>query len=106
MPIPLYIAFQSLFAKKRHYKVIAAVEDAYKNIVRTNNLTILEVNRFINRLIAIDRNSGKLVLIAYKKGIAFVNCVNLEEIRRCQVNEKIPRLMNPGALAHFYCTST
>lgn len=85
IPIPLYIAFQSFFIKERNKEGIGAVEGAYKRVIKRYGLRISEVSKFINRLIAIDRKIGKLVLIVYKDGITWEKCVGLQEIGGCQI---------------------
>lgn len=89
LPIPLYVAFQSLFIRQRHRKSMLAIEDAYKRVVERNNLRILELSRFINRLIAIDRSNRKLVLLVYKDGVTWEKCIALEEIISCQITKAV-----------------
>lgn len=81
----LYLAFQSYYGKQKHNREMLAVEEAYKRMMKRHNLKILEVSRLPNRLIAIDRVNGKLVLIVYKDGITWECCLNLEEIRHCEL---------------------
>lgn len=85
MPIPLYFGFKSLFKDRHDQKDFLAIKDAYKRVKKRYRLSIAEVHRFGNRLIAIDRNSGKLVLIVYKNGITWEKCLNLEEIIFCRI---------------------
>lgn len=94
MPFPLYIAFQSLFIKQRHRKGIRAVDESFQRMIKSYSLTDLEVNRFINRLIAIDRHKGKLVLIVYKNGITWETCVDLKEISYCHSYNLIDPISN------------
>lgn len=84
-PIPIYIAFKSLFENKRNLKAKRAVKDAYKRVIKRYALSISQVNKFGNRLIAIDRKIGKLVLVVYKQGITWEKCFNLDEIIFCQI---------------------
>jgi hypothetical protein len=85
IPIPIYVAFKSLSKDRRNKKKILAIKDAYKRVTNRHLLSISEVNKFGNRLIAIDRNSGKLVLIVYKNGITWEKCLNLDEMVFCQI---------------------
>ena len=85
MPIPLYITFKSLFKDRHNQKGFLAIKDAYKRVKKRYRLSISEAHRFGNRLIAIDRNLGKLVLIVYKNGITWEKCFNLEEIIFCRI---------------------
>lgn len=94
MPFPLYIAFQALFINQRYQKGIRAVEEAYQRMIKSHHLTNLEVNRFINRLIAIDREKGKLILIVYKKGITWETCVLLQEISYCHTINSYDHISN------------
>ena len=94
MPFPLYIAFQTLFIKQRYQKGIRAVEEAFQRMIKSHSLNNLEVNRFINRLIAIDRHKSKLVLIIYKNGITWETCVNLQEISYCHSYNIIDHISN------------
>lgn len=84
-PIPIYIAFRSLFEDKRNRKGLQAVKNAYKRVVTRHSLSISEVSRFGNRLIAFDLRLRKLVLIIYKNGITWEKCINLEDIMFCQM---------------------
>jgi hypothetical protein len=85
MPIPLYFGFKSLFKVRDNQKAFLAIKDAYKRVKKRYRLSISEAHRFGNRLIAIDRNSGRLVLIVYKNGITWEKCLNLDEIIFCRI---------------------
>lgn len=85
IPIPIYFAFRSLFENKHNRKGIQAVKDAYKRVIKRYTLSISEVNKFGNRLIAIDRTMGKLVLVVYKNGITWEKCISLDEVMFCQI---------------------
>lgn len=85
MPVPLYIAYRSLFRRRLGRNESVALDEAFKRVIKRNNLKPAEVVRFPNRLIAIDRDSGQLVLIVHRKGVTWEKCVSLEEISGCQV---------------------
>jgi hypothetical protein len=85
LPVALYLAFQALFAKKGREKGIRAVDEAYKRVRERHHLKLGETNKFANRIIAIDREMGVLLLIMYKDGITWEKCLNLEEIGSCDV---------------------
>ena len=85
IPIPIYIAFRLLFENNNNRKGIQAIKNAYKRVIKRHTLSISEVNRFGNRLIAIDRTMGKLVLVVYKNSITWEKCISLDEILFCQV---------------------
>jgi len=85
LPVVLYLAFQALFVKKGHQKGIKAVDEAYKRVRQRHHLKVAEANKFVNRIIAIDREMGVLLLVLYKDGITWEKCLNLEEIGSCDV---------------------
>jgi hypothetical protein len=62
-----------------------AVQRSFKEVIKRYGLTISEVNKFINRLIAIDRTTGRLVTVVYKKGTVSEKCIGFEEIRGCEI---------------------
>ncbi|MBL7696952.1 MAG: hypothetical protein JNK79_02300 [Chitinophagaceae bacterium] len=86
VPIPLYMAYYFLFVKKSNDKGVLEVETAFKRVIKRNKLTISEMNKFADRLIAIDRKTGRLILIVYRNGITWEKCINVEEIMRCKIN--------------------
>ena len=61
------------------------IKAAYKRVIKREFLSISAMDRFGNRLIAIDRVLGKLVLIVNKDGVTFEKCFNMEEILLCRV---------------------
>jgi hypothetical protein len=62
-----------------------AVKDAFKRAVQRHKLSISDADRFGSRLIALDENQAKLVLITYRNGIILEKCFDLDEIVFCQV---------------------
>jgi len=85
LPIPLYALFQSLYMKERNRHGSLAVQRSFKEVIERHRLTISEVNKFVNRLIAIDRETGRIVIVVYKGGITWQRCIGLEEIRGCDI---------------------
>ncbi len=85
MSILLYLGIRSFFKEKNHQKPFPAIKEVFKGVTKRHSLSISEVDVFRNRLIAIDRKRGKLVLIIYKNGITWEKCFNLNELIFCQL---------------------
>jgi hypothetical protein len=85
IPIPLYAIFHLLYVKEKNRHGNAAVQRSFKELIKRNRLTISEVNKFVNRLIAIDRNSGTVIVVVHNDGNTWQKCIGLEEIRNCEI---------------------
>ncbi len=85
LPVIVYLVFQYLVEKKQGDFAIAQVEKVYCDAVRSNHLEIDEVNTYSNRLIAIDRVAGCLLMIVTDDKHTWQRCVNLDDIRSCRV---------------------
>jgi hypothetical protein len=85
LPIPLYALFKSWYNKEKNRHGNMAVQRSFKEIIKHYRLTISEVNKFVNRLIAIDRTTGRVVIVVYKGGTIRRKCIGLEEIRACEI---------------------
>ena len=85
VPIPLYVFIQSLYGKEKNKHGNTAVQRCFKEVIKRQNLTISEVNKFVNRLIAIDRLTGRLVIVVHRDGVTWQKCIGFEEIRGCEI---------------------
>jgi hypothetical protein len=85
IPIPLYVVFKSFYSKEKNRHGHAAVQRSFKEVIRRHRLTISEVNKFVNRLIAIDRNTGRLVIVVHRDGVTCQKCIGFEEITGCEI---------------------
>jgi hypothetical protein len=85
MAIPIYLGFRSLFEYRHPKNIYKVVKDAFTRIIKKQKLSIAEINLFGNRLIAIDSKLKKLVLIQYKHGIVWENCLNLRKMAFCRI---------------------
>jgi hypothetical protein len=83
--IPVYLAFRSILNDKTRHKGSQAVKDAFKRSIKRHRLSISDVDRFGSRLIALDEDRAKLVLIVYKNGVTWEKCIDLDEIVFCQL---------------------
>lgn len=84
-PIPLYFFFRWLFSNRRATKEITAVENAYRRMIGRHGLSIEEVHEFTNRLIAIDRQKGALVLVIHNDGITREKYISLHDVGTCHI---------------------
>ena len=83
--ISFYIVWKTFFTNMRSRKGFQAINDVFEGVVKRHMLSISEVNRLGNRLIAIDRERAQLLLIIYKDGVIWEKCLTLNEIMFCQV---------------------
>ncbi len=92
--ILVYIALKKPFVGRRSRKGHRALKQVFKGVVKRHMLSVAEVNRFGNRLIAIDRNRAKLVLIVYKNDITWERCLDLNELMFCQIVKTMGKTSN------------
>ena len=85
--IGIYIVSVLMFADKPGDKDAQAVKDAFKRVVQRHMLSVSDMSRFGSRLIAMDADLAKLVLIVYKNGVSWEKYINLEDILFCRINK-------------------
>jgi hypothetical protein len=81
----VYSHYLRVYDERRNQKGYREVKEAYKRVIKRHGLSIAAVDRFRNRLIAIDWIMGKLVLIIFKDGVTWEKSFNMDEILFCQV---------------------
>ena len=85
LPISLYTIFRLSYINEKYRHGNLAVQRAFKKLIDQRKLTISEVTKFLNRLIAIDQTTGRLIFIAYVNNETWKKCVGFEEIRDCEI---------------------
>jgi len=77
LPWPLYWWFMSIFKSTKKNRINIVINNALARIVRKNRLTINEMDLFDNKVIGLDQNKYKLILIEYGNIIEklMTNCV-------------------------------
>ena len=84
LPIPLYTIFRTTCINEKNRHGNLAVQRAFKKLIYDRKLTISEVTKFLDRLIAIDQTTGRLVFVAYTNDGIWKKCIGLEEIKDCE----------------------
>src|SRR5687768_13896898 len=83
--IGIYIFVTTMLADRPRNKASQAVKEAFKRVVERHMLSISDMNRFGNRVIGMDTDLAKLVLIVYQNGITWEKYIDMEDIMFCQV---------------------
>ena len=83
--IGIHIFVITILADKPRNKASQAVKEAFKRVIERHMLSISDMNRFGNRVIAMDADLAKLVLIVYQNGVTWEKYINMEDILFCQV---------------------
>lgn len=85
LPIPLYALFRMSYIheKNRHGKL--AVQRDFKKLIDHRKLTISEVTKFLDRIIAFDQTTGRLIFVSSAKNDVWKKCIGFEEIRDCEI---------------------
>ncbi len=83
--IGIYMFVTTFLADRPRNKASLAVKEAFKRVTERHMLSISDMNRFGNRVIAMDSDLAKLVLIVYQNGITWEKYINMEDILFCQV---------------------
>ena len=83
--IGIYIFVTTILADRPRNKASQAVKEAFKRVIERHMLSISDMNRFGNRVIALDTDLAKLVLIVYQNGVTWEKYIHMEDIMFCQV---------------------
>lgn len=81
----MYTHYLKISEERRNREGFREIEEAYQRVKKRNMLSVSTVEKFANRLIAMDRVHGKLVLILYKDSVTWETLFNLDEIVFCRV---------------------
>jgi len=85
MAILFYIGFMLLFEDKHRSKESVAVDNAFKRVIKRHRLSISDVDVVGSSIIALDKKTGKLVLVVYKNGVTWEKCFSLNQLLFCQI---------------------
>jgi hypothetical protein len=81
----VYSHYLGIFNEKRNQQGYREIKEAYKRVIKRHRMSVSAVDRFSDRLIAIDWIMGKLVLIIYKEGVTWEKSFNMDEILFCRI---------------------
>lgn len=83
--IPLNTILRSSFASEKNRHGNLTVQRAFKKLIEHKKLTVSEVTKFLDRLIAFDQMTGRLIFVVYANNVVWQKCVGFEEVRDCQI---------------------
>src|ERR1051326_6277826 len=93
MPV-LTIGCLRIIEYRRKLVVKRSLEKALGQLIKENELQIVDAEFFRNKVIGIDRKHKKLVYADYRKGTIDQSCVDLNLLSFCRVNKIIDNYSN------------
>jgi len=86
----------SIFKSTKKNRINIVINNALARIVRKNRLTINEMDLFDNKVIGLDQNKYKLILIEYGNKNTRADCISLTQAKSCnfykEINESTGRV--------------
>lgn len=87
----MYSHYLKVCEERRNREGFREIEEAFQRVKKRHPLSVSTVDKFANRLIALDRVHGKLVSIIYRDGVTWEKTFNLDEI----IFSRVVRTRNP-----------
>lgn len=93
MPI-LIIGLLVILEGRRGRIVKGVLKKTVEQLTKENQLLIVDIEFFRNKVIGIDRKNKKLVFAEYRKGPVAQFCIDLSSLSFCRVNKTIDKSSN------------
>lgn len=114
LSVLLYLGFRALFENKHDRRNALALKVALDRVIRRNRLLISEIDTFGNKVIALDRNNNKIILVEHRNNVTWEKCLSLGKLKSCNISKETDHLtgctqkvvmefnfINSGELVYF-----
>ena len=88
----VYWHFLRHYDSRRNRKVYREIGESFRRVIKRHTLLISDLDRYGNRLIAMDRSEDRLVLIVHENGVTWEKCFNLNEVMFCRIVNKTNKI--------------